>query len=146
MNLNYYNRKFPVFQRRPSPPKGDLCSQPFVLAVIFSSSLFSIEVKLCIVHYRGTYWLPSHYVWNMFLPCTWQTYAPSSCPSCAYIHVYLHLGEMWNFMSRSNEAETYHHLAKNLRRFDYILAKVVKMSTLPPSSPFFSTHKGATQI
>lgn len=80
----------------------------------------------------------------MFLPCTWQAHAPSSCPSCAYTCVYLHLEKMWNFMSKSNEAETYHHLAKNSKRFDYILAKVIKVS-IPPSSPFFSTHKGATQ-
>lgn len=34
-------------------------------------------------------------------------------------------------MSKSSEAETYHHLAKNLKRFDYILAKVIKVS-IPP--------------
>lgn len=48
-------------------------------------------------------------------------------------------------MSKSNEAETSHHLAKNLKRFDYNFAKVVKTY---PSFLFllFHTQRGYTNL
>lgn len=84
-NISIILKKAKYFLGKPFFPPNPL----FFLGVVFSPSLFSIEVRLSIVQCKDARGFWTVTIGNVLLSCTWQTHGPVLMPIlCLCVNLY----------------------------------------------------------